>query len=107
MKETYRPGENSKRQDQDFNKGYAYITYRDHFLRKGGVTWMADCVGFLEKSGREIDTAEVEGQDKNVRRRENREILEMLEYVRADALCLCGFQKSLKERGAESDQCGM
>jgi folate-dependent phosphoribosylglycinamide formyltransferase PurN len=57
---------------------------------------MADCVGFLEKSGREIDTAEVEGQDKNVRRRENREILEMLEYVRADALCLCGFQKELK-----------
>ena len=62
------------------------------------VTWMVDCVGFLEKSGREIDTAEVEGQDKNARRRENREILEMLECIRADALCLCGYQKSLKER---------
>jgi hypothetical protein len=62
------------------------------------ITWMADCARFLEKSVREIGPGEVGYQDENSLRRENREILEMLESIGADARSLSGLQKSLKER---------
>jgi hypothetical protein len=62
------------------------------------VAWMVDCAAFLEKAVRELDATEVEGRERNEWRRANREILEMLESIRADATSLCGLQKSLKER---------
>jgi hypothetical protein len=62
------------------------------------ITWMADCARFLEKSVREIGPGEVGYQEENSLRRENREILEMLESIGADARSLSGLQKSLKER---------
>jgi hypothetical protein len=62
------------------------------------VTWVVDCAAFLGKSANEFGAAEVENQEKKALRLENREILEMLESLGADATSLCGFQKALKER---------
>lgn len=62
------------------------------------VAWTVDCAAFLEKSLKEIDMVEVQGREINEWRRENREILEMLESIGTDAKSLCWLQKSLKER---------
>jgi hypothetical protein len=62
------------------------------------VKWTADCAAFLEKSVREIEGTEVEGRERDTLRRENREILEMLESIGTHAMSLAACQKSLKER---------
>jgi hypothetical protein len=64
------------------------------------VTWVLDCSAFLEKTVKESheDGVEVEDRANNDWRRENRKVLEMVESLAADALSLCGLQKSLKER---------
>ena len=52
------------------------------------VNWAVDCAAFLEKSVKELDGLEAEAQENHVLRRENREILDMLESLKP-MRCVC------------------